>query len=85
MPAKKLARVVTRDLVQRCQKLILNAANEYDTTPQLILGHIRNIKADAARKHVMRQMITDLGMTRYQAAAAFRRSPRRATKSALGI
>ena len=85
MPANRRAPEMTDEMLRKCRHLVYEAAIDYDVPPVFITAHIRNRKADEARKHVMRQMITELGMARYQVAKIFNRDLRRVRKSVLGV
>ena len=69
---------------QRCRELVYAAAEKYQVPPAYIVAHIRGRKVDAARHEVMRSMLTELKLRRWQVAAIFCRDLRRVRKSVLG-
>jgi len=85
MPCKRWAPEITTELRRQSILVVFATAKEYDIPPVHITAHVRCVKADAARKQVMRLMLTELGMARYQVAEAFDRSVRRVRKSVLGV
>lgn len=85
MPRKRQAPVVTSHLVNQCIRLIRDVAEIHGICPKVIIGYARGPKPDEARRQVMRLMITELGMARYQVAEVMRRDPRRVRKSVLGV
>ena len=71
-------------VAQRCRDLVAEAAKKYHVPQAYIVAHIRGRQVDAARKDVMRSMLIELKLRRWQVAFVFNRDLRRVRKSVLG-
>jgi hypothetical protein len=76
---------VTPTLRQRCRDFVMAASERYRVPPAYIVAHTRAGRSDAARTEVMRRMVGELGMRRWQVAEAFGRDLRRVRKSVIGV
>lgn len=82
--AKRQAPELTPQLMAECRRLVFSAAEHYEVPPVTITAHTRIVKADHARRWVMRMMLLRLGMRRWQVAYLFRRDLRRVRASVIG-
>jgi len=76
---------LTPELARRIREMVFAAAKRHDIPPVWITAHVRYPAGDAARREVMRAMILELGMRRWQVAKIFQRDRRRLRKSVLGV
>ena len=83
MPERKL--YLNESVAAKCRVLVYDAAKSYQIPPVWVTAHIRIPAADKARREVMRSMIVELKLKRWQVAAAFNRDLRRVRKSVLGV
>lgn len=75
---------LTPELREKVIALIM-AADRHKIPPVYVTAHVRYPAADTARHEVMRTMITELGLRRWQVAYIFNRDVRRVRKSVLGV
>lgn len=68
---------------RECLALVIAAAKKYEIPPAYVTAHVRPVKAVAARREVMVQML-EMGLTRSQVAMAFGRDLRRVRASEIG-
>ena len=82
---KRPAPALDENLRRKCTEMVYYAAKKFDVPAVYIAAHTRHVVADEARKWVMREMISELGMRRWQVALAFGRDLRRVRRSVLGV
>lgn len=76
---------IPREIIAECRSAVYESAKAYDVPPVLITAHSRCVRADHARKWVMRYMVSHMRMKRWQVALIFGRDLRRVRKSVLGV
>ncbi|MEO5713589.1 MAG: hypothetical protein ABIT37_08865 [Luteolibacter sp.] len=74
---------ITRELMDRCRKLVYAVAENYDLPPVYLTAHVRKPLADVARKEVWRVMVVEMGLNRQTVATIFGRDRRRIRASVL--
>lgn len=72
------------ETAEQCRELVFTVAREFGIPPVHVTSHIRNLKADKARKKVMQEMIHGMGLPRWRVAEIFNRDLRRVRASVLG-
>jgi len=69
----------------KARVILLDVAKQHCVAPCMIVAHVRDPKADVARKQVQARMFSETGMTRCSIASAFLRHPRRVRAAIIGV